>query len=147
MSRPSRQLPRAMGSSEIIILRKVQRPSLCNIMPDQVRGRKAFEQQGLGGHPQAQHYRRAALRHRGAPLVLRGLGRSKRGRRALLHGGRRPARQDPHSGNCRQPVFRRSATKQTLYLRLDIALCGLYQRTGRHEAVTSFVETISAYIC
>ena len=49
------------------------------------RGRKAFEQQGLCGHAQAQHYRRDALRHRRAPLVLRGLGRSERGRRALLH--------------------------------------------------------------
>ena len=46
---------------------------------------KTFEQQGLCGNAQAQHYRRGALRHRGACLVLGGLGRSERGRRALLH--------------------------------------------------------------
>ena len=71
------------------------------------------------------------------PLVLRGLGRSERGRRALLHGGRRSARQDPHPGNCRQFVLRRPAAKQTLYLRLVIAVCGLYECAGRDEAVRS----------
>ena len=69
------------------------------------------------------------------PLVLRGLGRSERGRRALLHAGRRSARQDPHPGNCRQFVLRRPAAKQTLYLRLVIAVCGLYECAGRDEAV------------
>ena len=69
------------------------------------------------------------------PLVLGRLGRSERGRRALLHAGRRSARQDPHPGNCRQSVLRRSAAKQALYLRLVIALCGLHQCAGRDEAV------------
>ena len=113
-------------------------PSHIRVFDVDLAGRKAFEQQGLCGHAQAQHYRRAALRHCRAPLVLGGLGRSERGRRALLHGGRRPARQDPHPGNCRQFVLRRPAAKQTLYLRLVIALCGLYQCAGRHEAVRGF---------
>ena len=50
---------------------------------------------------------------------------------------RRSARQDPHTGNCRQPVLRRHATKQTLHLRLDIALRSLHECAGRHEAMTS----------
>ena len=64
-----------------------------------------------------------------------GLGRSERGRRALLHRGRRAARQDPHPGNRRQFVLRRPAAEQTLYLRLVVALCGLYECAGRDEAV------------
>ena len=48
---------------------------------------------------------------------------------------RRTARQDPHSGNRRQSVLRRSAAKPTLYLRLDVALCGLHGRAGCNEAV------------
>ena len=72
---------------------------------------------------------------RRARLVLRRLGRSERGRRALLHAGRRSARQDPHPGNCRQSVLRRSAAKQTLYLRLVVAVCGLHECAGCDEAV------------
>ena len=49
----------------------------------------------------------------------------------------RSARQNPHPGNSRQPVLRRPATQQTLHLRLDIALCGLHERAGRYEAMTS----------
>ena len=60
----------------------------------------------------------AAIR---ASLVLGGLGSSERGRRALVHSRRRSARKDPHTGNCRQPVLWRSATKLTLHLRLVIA--------------------------
>ena len=63
------------------------------------------------------------------------LGRSERGRRALLHAGRRSARQDPHPGNCRQFVLRRPAAKQALHLRLVVALCGLHQCAGCDEAV------------
>ena len=75
-------------------------------------------------------------------LVLGRLGRSERGRRALLHAGRRSARQDPHPGNCRQFVLRRSAAKQTLYLRLVIALCGLHQCAGCDEAVKRYLRVI-----
>ena len=67
----------------------------------------------------------------------RRLGRSERGRRALLHAGRRSARQDPHPGDCRQFLLRRPAAKQTLYLRLVVALCGLHQCAGRDEAVSA----------
>ena len=73
----------------------------------------------------------------GRALVLGGLGRSERGRRALLHAGRRSARQDPHPGNRRQSVLRRQAAKQAVYLRLVVALCGLHQCAGRDEAVSS----------
>ena len=50
---------------------------------------------------------------------------------------RRSARQDPHPGDRRQFVLRRPAAEQTLYLRIDLALCGLYQCAGRDEAVES----------
>ena len=60
-------------------------PSHIRVFDVDVGAGKAVEQQGLCGNAQAQHYRRDALRHRRARLVLRGLGRSERGRRALLH--------------------------------------------------------------
>ena len=50
--------------------------------------------------------------------------------------GRRPARQDPHTGDCRQSVLRRPLQKPALHLRLDLALCGLHRNAGRDEAVT-----------
>ena len=111
-------------------------PSHIRVFDLNVAAGKLGEQQGLCGDAQAQHHRRDALRHRRARVVLRGLGRSERGRRALLHGRRRSARQDPHSGNGRQSVLRRSATKQTLHLRLDVALCGLHECAGCDEAVS-----------
>ena len=48
---------------------------------------------------------------------------------------RRAARQDPHPGDCRQSVLRRHVPEPTLHLRLDIALCRLYQRDGRNKAL------------
>ena len=96
---------------------------------------KLIEQQGLCGDAQAQHHRRRALRPRRPGLVLGRLGRSERGRRALLLAGGRAARQDPHSRDGRQSLLRRPAAQPALHLRLDVALCGLHQRAGRDEAV------------
>ena len=64
------------------------------------------------------------------------LGRSEREWRALLHSGRRPARQDPHPGNGRQFVLRRHFQKSAIYLRLELTLRGLHERDRRLEAVT-----------
>ena len=41
-----------------------------------------------------------------------------------------------HPGDGRQSVLRRHVQKPAVYLRLDIALCGLHQRDRRDEAVT-----------
>ena len=49
---------------------------------------------------------------------------------------RRTARQDPHTGDCRQFVLRRHLQKSAVHLRLDVALCSLHERDGRYEAVT-----------
>jgi hypothetical protein len=100
------------------------------------RERQAIERQGLCGNAQAQHFRRGADRHRGACLVLGGLGRRERGRCALLNARRRSLGQDPHSGNGRKPVLRRHAAKQALHLRLDLALRRLHECARRDEALT-----------
>ncbi|MGY4369263.1 gluconolactonase [Bradyrhizobium sp. LB1.3] len=86
--------------------------------------------------PKPQHYRRDANRHGRARLVLRGLGRSERGRRALLYSRGRIARQDPPPGNGRQSLLRRSAAKSTVHLRLEFALCCLHECTGFDEALS-----------
>ena len=103
------------------------------------RAGNADERQGVCRNAQAQHHRRRALRPRGAGLVFGRLGRSERGRRALLLAGGRAARQDPHSRDGRQSLLRRPAAQPALYLRIDLAVCGLHQRAGRDEAVSLLV--------
>src|SRR6516225_7157297 len=99
------------------------------------RSREGFERQSVCRDAQTQHYRRHARRYRRQYLVLDGLGRPERGRRPLLQLSRRAAWEDPHSGDCRQSVLRRHVPEPALHLRLDIALCRLYQRDGRNEAL------------
>ena len=65
-----------------------------------------------------------------------GWGDTERRRRSLLQCRRRPARQSPHPGNGRQSLLRRHLQKPAVYLRLELALRGLYQRDRRLEAVT-----------
>ena len=111
-------------------------PSHIRVFDVDVASRQGIERQGLRGNAQAQHHRRGAHRHRGPCLVLRGLGRpNEDGVRCYTPGGDL-LRQDPHSGNGRQPVLRRHAAKQALHLRLDIALRRLHECAGRHEALT-----------
>ena len=96
---------------------------------------QTVEQQGLCGNAEAEHHRWNARRPGRPHLVLRRLGRSERERRALLHPGRRTARQNPHTGDGGQFVLRRPAAKPTVYLRLDVALCSLHECAGRPEAM------------
>ena len=104
-------------------------PSHIRVFDVDVEAGKGIERQGLCGHAQAQHHRRHARRHRRAVSGARWVGAIRT--RTAFAATRRPANCSARSTSRRlSPICASAASiqKPTVYLRLDIALCGLHER-------------------
>jgi gluconolactonase len=73
---------------------------------------------------------RAAVRHGRQRLVLDGLGRSGRGRRALLRPRRRADRQNPFARRLRQSLLWRGEERPAVHVRQHLGLRTVHQWTG-----------------